>query len=210
MNQEKVWDTIAPVWNECKNKSSPEVEKFLKNKTGKILDWGCGSGRNFPSFPKGLDVYAVDFSKKMLKFAEKKAENLGLEIETFCSDSEEIPIEDDFFDSGICIAVLHCVPTRKARKKVIDELYRVLKPGSEALIMVWSKNSPRLRGKSKETFIPWASAGVEERYTYIYDKGEIEREVREAGFEIVKSWEDRNISLVVRKGIFNIGLKGSS
>lgn len=84
---------------------------------------------------------------------------------------------------------------------MIGELYRVLKPGVEALIMVWSRNSPRLKHKPKETFIPWISAGVKKRYTYIYDKKEIEREVREAGFEIVSSEEDRNISLIVRKSI---------
>ena len=135
----------------------------------------------------------------MLGFAREKAGNFGLEIETFHSSSNEIPVGDDFFDSGICIAVLHCVPTEKARGKMVEELYRVLKPGAEALIMVWSKNSPRLKGKSKETFIPWTSAGIENRYTYIYDKDEIEREVRDAGFEIVRSWEDRNVCLVVRK-----------
>ncbi len=202
MNQEKVWDTIAPVWNEYKNKSSLEVGNFLEGRKGKVVDWGCGSGRNFSSFPKGLKVYAVDFSRRMLGFAREKAGNLGLEIKTFHSSSNEIPIEDDFFDSGICIAVLHCVPTGKARQKMIRELYRVLKPGAEALIMVWSKNSPRLKNKPKETFIPWTSAGIENRYTYIYDKGEIEREVEDAGFEIVGSEEDRNISLVVRKGGF--------
>lgn len=135
----------------------------------------------------------------MLKFAKKKAEGLGLRIEVFQSDSNKIPIEDNFFDSGICIAVLHCVPTEKARQIMINELYRVLKPGAEALIMVWSKNSPRLKNKPKESFVPWTSAGVEKRYTYIYDKNEIEQEVNKAGFEIISSREGRNISLIVKK-----------
>ena len=203
MEQEKVWDSIAPVWNEYKNKPSLEVKKFLRGKEGKILDWGCGSGRNFQSFSKDSLVYAIDFSREMLKFAKKRAENLGLKIEGFYSSSNKIPIVDDFFDGGICIAVLHCVPTEKARQKIIEELYRVLKPGAEALIMVWSKNSPRLKNKPKETFIPWTSAGIENRYTYVYDKEEIEQKVKEAGFEVVSSEEDRNISLIVRKPIFS-------
>lgn len=199
MKQEEVWDTIAPIWNKYKNKPSLEVEKFLKGRKGKIIDWGCGSGRNFSSFLKDSQVYAVDFSKKMLRFAKKKADSLGLKIETLHSTSNEISIEDNFFDSGICIAVLHCVPTKKARQKMVDELYRVLKPGSEALIMVWSRNSPRLKNKPKETFVPWASAGVEKRYTYIYDKKELEQEVKDAGFEVVNSKETINIILTVRK-----------
>ena len=199
MEQKKVWDTIAPLWNTQKIKPSFEVEEFLRKKRGKILDLGCGSGRNFQSFSKDSQVYAVDFSNEMLNFAKKKAESLGLKIEVFQFNFNKIPIEDNFFDSGICIAVLHCVPTDKARQTMIDELYRVLKPGAEALIMVWSKNSPRLKNKPKETFVPWTSAGVEKRYTYIYDKTEIEQEVNKAGFEIISSREGRNISLIVKK-----------
>ena len=199
MKQEKVWDTIAPTWNEYRKKPSIEVVNFLKGKEGKILDLGCGSGRNFSSFSKSSHIYAVDFSKEMLKLAKIKAENLRLKIESFHSSSNKIPIKDNFFDSGICIAVLHCIQTKKAREKMIDELYRVLKPGVEALIMVWSKNSPRLKNKPKENFIPWTSAGVEKRYNYTYDKKELEQEVFGAGFEIVNSKENKNIILTVRK-----------
>ena len=149
MEQEEVWDTIAPEWNRCKNKSSFNVENFLRKKKGKILDLGCGSGRNFSVFPEDSQIYAVDFSKKMLEFAKKKADNLGLKIRMFQSSSSEIPLKDNFCDSGICIAVLHCVPAGKARQKMIDEFYRVLKPGVEALIMVWSRNSLRLKNKPK-------------------------------------------------------------
>lgn len=199
MKQEKVWDMIAPMWNEYKVRPSLDVENFLRGKTGKILDWGCGSGRNFPSFSKNSQVYAIDFSKEMLKFAKRKAKSLGLKIEMLYYSSNKIPVDDNFFDSGICIAVFHCVPTEKARQKMVSELYRVLKPGAEALVMVWSKNSPRLKNKPKETFVPWTSVGVEKRYTYIYDKEEIEQGFKEAGFEIISSEEDRNISLVIRK-----------
>ena len=68
MNQEKVWNTIAEKWAEYRKKPVPEVIKFLKNKSGKILDLGCGSGRHFLS---GKKIYGIDFSDKMLKLAEK-------------------------------------------------------------------------------------------------------------------------------------------
>lgn len=201
MDQEKVWDAIAARWAEYKNRPSPEVENFLKNKEGEILDLGCGSGRNFQAFPKNSSIYAFDFSKEMLKFATRKAKKIGLKIKTFYLSSNKIPFEGDFFDSGICIAVLHCIPTKKARQKMICELYRVLKRGAEALIMVWSKSSPRLKNKPKETFVPWISAGIKKRYTYIYDKEEIGEKVKKAGFEIIKIWENENINVIVRKPI---------
>jgi len=199
MNQEKVWEKIAPKWNELKNTPFLAVEKFLKGKKGKILDLGSGSGRNFPYFPKGSEIYAVDFSAKMLKYAEEKAKKYGFVIKTVKADTTKLPLEDNFFDYGICIAVLHCIETNKKRQKTLKEFYRVLKKGGKGLVSVWGRNSPRVKNKPKETYVPWISAGVKKRYTYLYDSGELEKDLEGAGFEIVKAWEERNINVIVRK-----------
>ena len=60
INQEKVWDTIAPEWEKVRQTPSPTVINFLKDKKGKILDLGCGSGRNFLK-NKNYQVYGTDF-----------------------------------------------------------------------------------------------------------------------------------------------------
>jgi len=197
-NQEKVWEKIAEKWDKSRGIPSPTVINFLKNKKGKILDVGSGSGRNFPALNKNAEIYAVDFSEKMLKFAEKNAERLRLNVKTFCFNSDSLPFKDNFFDSAICIAILHCIPEKQKRQKTISELYRTLKPESQALISVWGKNSPRLKNKAKECFIPWASAG-QERYTYIYGRNELETEVKNAGLKIVRSWEERNVNIIAEK-----------
>ena len=199
MNQEKVWDKIAPKWNELKNFPFPAVEKFLEGRKGKILDLGSGSGRNFPYFPKKSEVCAVDFSAKMLKYAEEKAKKQGLSIRTIKADTTNLPLENNFFDYGICVAVLHCIETEKKRKKTLEGFYRVLKKGGEGLISVWSRNSPRLKNRPKETFIPWTSVGIKKRYTYIYDADELKEELKAVGFEVIRSWEEKNINVIVRK-----------
>jgi len=204
-NQEKVWDSIADKWDEFREILSPSVEKFLKDKSGRILDLGCGSGRNFSGFSKNAQIYAVDFSREMLKHAEEKAKKLGLNAKTFCSNSDKIPFENDYFDSAICIALLHCIPEKDKRKETIKEIYRALKPSSQVLISVWGRNSPRLRNKEKECFIPWTIQTREEgkikqeRFTYIYDLKELEEEVRETGFKIARVWEERNINIIAEK-----------
>ena len=68
--QEQVWDKIAKKWRTFREKTPLEVEEFLKRKRGKVLDLGCGSGRNFIK-NKNIIFYGVDFSEKMLSFAEK-------------------------------------------------------------------------------------------------------------------------------------------
>ncbi len=200
--QQQVWNKIAEQWNKYRETPSPTVINFLKNKTGKILDLGCGSGRNFSAIPKTAEIYAIDFSQEMLEHAKKKniAEELTL------STTDKIPYKDNFFDSIICIALLHCIPKKQHRKNTIKEIYRTLKPKSQALISVWSRSSPRLKNKSKECFIPWTTSKQsekhiekQERFTYIYDKEELEKEVTQAGFTIIKSWEERNLNIIAEK-----------
>jgi ubiquinone/menaquinone biosynthesis C-methylase UbiE len=95
-NQEKIWDSIAEKWFLYRDKPFKEVTDFLKDKTGKVLDFGCGSGRHFLK-KEGLEFYGVDFSKKMLKLAKKKSEQINLKI-VLKKSSDKIPFKENFFD----------------------------------------------------------------------------------------------------------------
>jgi ubiquinone/menaquinone biosynthesis C-methylase UbiE len=211
-NQEEVWNKIAEKWNDFRETPSPSVIHFLKDKKGKILDLGCGSGRNFSAInnKKESKVYALDFSDKMLQYAGANGKKLGLKIEIVKSKSWQIPFEDNFFDFIICSALLHCIGGKENRFKTIKEIYRTLKPEGLAFISVWGRKSPRLKNKPKECYIPWTVKSQkefrkpeqdekQERYTYIYDLEELEKEILKAGFQIEKEWEERNINFIVRK-----------
>jgi len=209
-NQARVWDEIAGKWNEFREVPSPTVIEFLREKRGRILDLGCGSGRNFSAMAQDVDLYAVDFSEEMLVHAKEKAEKLGLKADIIHSYSGKLKFKDNYFDSIICVAVLHCISTKEERVNTIKEIYRTLKKGSSALISVWGKNSPRLKNKGKECFVSWtvkndkpARKGEaeikQERYTYVYDLEELKKEVLDVGFEIENIWEERNVNVIVKK-----------
>jgi tRNA (uracil-5-)-methyltransferase TRM9 len=199
-SQEQIWNKIAAKWNKFREIPSPSVEGFLKDKKGKILDLGCGSGRNFSAFQKKSEIYAVDFSKKMLDYAKLKAKKLKLKVKFTKSESNKLKFQDNFFYSAICIALLHCIDKKSKRQETIKELFRVLKPKAKALISVWGRNSPRLRNKPKECYVSWSIKDEkQERYTYIYDKEELEQELKSAGFKIINSWEERNLNIEVKK-----------
>ena len=68
-SQQKIWDLIAPNWNNFRQKPLRELYK-LNWKKGKILDLGCGNSRNLLPF-KQLQCYGLDFSKNMLKESRK-------------------------------------------------------------------------------------------------------------------------------------------
>ena len=198
LTQEQTWDEISGKWNEYREKPMPEVARFLKNKKGKILDLGCGSGRHFVK-NKGI-IYGIDFSEKMVKFAKKKAKKSGIKVIVKKESADDLHFEDNFFSSAIFIATLHCIETAEKREKALRELFRVLEPGSEALITVWSRNHEALKNKNKEDKIPWkVNDKVYYRYNYIYYKPELEELLKKVGFKILKSWEDDNIVVMVKK-----------
>jgi len=200
-NQENVWDEIAPLWNEYKKERNTLIDEFLKDvkKDEKILDLGCGSGRNFIK-TKGI-IYAVDFSDEMLKLAKEKADKLGIKIETIKAGAEKLPFEDDFFEHCLAVAVFHCIAEKKNRKKALKELYRVMKPKSQAFVTVWDKSAERFRNKEKDMKVSWNVNGEKIfRYYYLYNYNEFKKELEELGFKIIKRFETRaNIIVVAGK-----------
>ncbi|HLC77598.1 MAG TPA: class I SAM-dependent methyltransferase [Candidatus Nanoarchaeia archaeon] len=198
-DQKEVWDEIAPKWNEFRKDPIKEIVKFLKVKPGKILDLGCGSGRHLMNIKYGK-MYLVDFSQGQIHYAKEHAKKNHIEAEFDISPASKLNYEENFFDSAIYINTLHCIPKELDREKSLKELHRVMKPGAQAMISVWSRNSERVKNKPKEAFIPWTvDDNKHMRYYYIYEKDELESLLKNVGFKIIKSWEGENIFYVVEK-----------
>jgi tRNA (uracil-5-)-methyltransferase TRM9 len=194
MKQEEIWDAIAQPWKKFKGTTLPNVKSFLRDKKGKVLDLGCGSGRNFSAI-HGL-IYGVDFSQKMLDLAKKDFPNAHLTK----ASADKLPFEDNFFDAAIFAAALHCIDSAEKREGALRELFRILKPKAQAFISVWSRNEKRVHNKPKEALIPWTVDGKKYfRYYYIYSLEELKELLAKAGFKIVSIKEDENITVVVEK-----------
>lgn len=188
MNQEETWNKIAAEWSKYRDKPIEEVVDFLKNKKGRLLDMGCGSGRNMIK-QQELEYYGVDFSNNMVNLAKAKADKLGIKARISKSNLEKLNFDDEFFDCAIFISSLHCIEGEGARKRALQELYRVLKSGGEAMISVWDKDSNSEIGKleTNEGFVNWSKDGiVYKRYYYFYDKDELLYLLKEIGFKIIK------------------------
>jgi ubiquinone/menaquinone biosynthesis C-methylase UbiE len=115
---------------------------------------------------------------------------------------EEIPFSDEFFDYAICISALHCVQGGDVRKKVVEELYRVLKKGARAYIGVWNAKSKRFIRKTrkgeKELMIGWTDKG--ERYYYLFDEEEVHSLFKSVGFKIISTHNsEMMINFIVEK-----------
>jgi len=199
MNQREVWDKISKSWSERREEVEKDVSSFLSGKAGKVIDIGCGSGRNmFKS--SDLKFYGVDFSGKMIRLAEEKAGRDGINFDGIVRDAWDTRYSPDFFDYGIFCSALSCIVEPEDRMKSLKELYRVLKPDGKAVIRVWSRNQKRIKNRPVESYVPWTVGKNKiDRYYYIYTMSELRGEIEAAGFVVLDSFEDDNIVFRVRK-----------
>ena len=97
-------------------------KEFLKlvPEGGKILDLGCGSGRDSMNFIKlGYEVTAVDGAKEL---AKKASVLLGKEV--ILSTFEELELKEKFHGIWACASLLHI--KREDLKIVLNNLYNNL------------------------------------------------------------------------------------
>ena len=109
----------------------------------KIAEIGCGQGTTLNYLPsKGARMIGLDISWESVKQAYKGAEELG-HIDRICvvqADAEKIPFLDSVFDRVISCGVLHhTVDTAGG----IRNVYRILKPGGTAIIMLYHSGNPK-------------------------------------------------------------------
>ena len=106
-----------------KNRFSPEM---------KILDAGCGGGRNLVYFLRsGFPVFGVDWNADAIEYVRSLAQMLTPDIspENFqVSSIEKMPFPDESFNLIISNAVLHFADGERQFDRMLREMWRVLKP----------------------------------------------------------------------------------
>jgi len=202
--QEQVWDNIADSWSEYRAREIPIIAEFLKNKKGKIIDLGCGTGRNMIK-NDGIEYSGVDFSSRQIAHAKIYAKKQKIDAKLFKSKIDNLNKEDfsdKFFDYGLFIASLHCLETSEERENALKEFYRVLKKGAEALISVWDSEDKRFSGLKGDIYMSWKKDGISYmRYYYLYDKQEILDLLKSIGFSVLEIYSPREKDRFSKKNL---------
>jgi ubiquinone/menaquinone biosynthesis C-methylase UbiE len=102
------------------------------NKNTKVLDLGCGNGRNSIYLGQSFDCYCVgyDISEEAISQAGKQAEKLGLSsrlIFSVRSLASPVPLADNSVDLVLDMMSSHFLK-QKERELLHKEILRVLKP----------------------------------------------------------------------------------
>ncbi len=110
-------------------------DQILKNRFApqmKILDAGCGGGRNLVYFLRQhFQVFAVDREIEAVEYVRHLAKSFAPEIsaENFqVSAIEKMPFPDEKFDWVLSNAVLHFAENETQFNEMLSEMWRVLKP----------------------------------------------------------------------------------
>jgi len=98
----------------------------------RILEVGVGTGKNFPYYPPGSEIVAVDFSGKMLQRARNKSSAKGIDVELQLMDVQQLAFADNSFDTVVATFVFCSVPESL---KGLQELHRVCRPGGRLVLL---------------------------------------------------------------------------
>jgi ubiquinone/menaquinone biosynthesis C-methylase UbiE len=204
MGQKKVWNQIASGWSGWRNQPHRIYVNYAGEwPPGRILDIGCGNGRNsLPFAKKGFKCYGIDFSKAMIKEAGKFAKRNGMKINLKVADQGKLPFKDGTFDYCISNAALHHIETEIVRLRALKEIKRVLKPEGQAIISVWNKLQPKHIFKPSDVLEPWKTKKETlYRYYHLFTPWELKKLIETSGLDILKSSRmvEKNIEFVVKK-----------
>jgi SAM-dependent methyltransferase len=99
----------------------------------KVLDAGCGGGRNLIYFLRnGYEVYGIDPNPNAVSAVKQLSQTLApanAKENFVVASAENLPFDDNYFDLVISSAVLHFANNPDHFDNMIHSMWRVLKPG---------------------------------------------------------------------------------
>ena len=117
------------------------LDQILKGRYGspaRLLEAGCGEGRNLPYFIKnGFEVWGVDRNPAALRLlrAQGRSWHPTFDVQKFTEgDLTRLLFPPASFDAVICCAVLHFARNEAHFFRMTDELLRVLRPSGSLFL----------------------------------------------------------------------------
>jgi len=154
---------------------------LFEDLSGRLLDAGVGTGRNFPFYPPGASVVGIDLSPAMLARDTHRAHLSPARIELKQMDVTRLDFLDATFDAAVA-TFLFCVLPDELQLSALRELGRVVKPGGLIRLLEYVRPQGTIRrvvAKIWEPWIGWAYGASFDRRT--------EERIPAAGLQIQES-----------------------
>jgi ubiquinone/menaquinone biosynthesis C-methylase UbiE len=132
------WTILAPAYDRM-SRSSEEAglgelrQGLLADATGRVLEIGAGTGVNLAHFgPSVKSLVLTDPEPPMLQRLQRAATEHRPDAQVLQAPAEELPFEDDSFDTVVSTLVLCGV---EDQPRALREARRVLRPGGRLLFI---------------------------------------------------------------------------
>lgn len=117
----------------------PAFAEFERWRSRDVLEIGFGLGTDFLRFARsGARLHGVDLTPAAAEAVGQRLALEGLDADARTADAEALPFPDETFDLVYSWGVLHHTPDTE---QAMGEVRRVLRPGGEARIMLYSRRS---------------------------------------------------------------------
>lgn len=116
-----------------------EFADFDNAKGKDVLEIGVGLGADHSRFAAaGARLTGVDLTERAIAHTALRLESAGLSSRLLTADAERLPFDNESFDIVYSWGVLHHSPNTP---KAMEEVWRVLKPGGSARVMIYHRYS---------------------------------------------------------------------
>jgi ubiquinone/menaquinone biosynthesis C-methylase UbiE len=163
-----------------------EVTDRLEPEGGRVLEVSIGPGVNLPYLvgrPDVSEIYGLDISVGQLKRCREYVAHQGWDVQLQLGNAEQLPYQDNTFDGVFHLGGINFF---NDKKKAIDEMIRVTKPGRRILICDENEKG----AQAYERFMPgFKRMAGESRQVIVPPINLIPPEMREVRlFEVWKGW----------------------
>jgi len=155
--------------------------QLFRGLSGRILDAGVGTGRNFPFYPVNSTVIGIDLSPAMLARAQRRLSTATTTVELRQMDVTRLEFPDRYFDAAVA-TFLFCVLPDELQVAGMRELRRVVKPGGIIRCLEYTRPSSGLRRAMTRLWQPW----IHWAYGASFDR-QTEKQAPQAGLHIFES-----------------------
>ncbi|MGE5248679.1 MAG: methyltransferase domain-containing protein [Bacteroidota bacterium] len=127
-----------------------EIVDRLEPHGGRVLEVSVGPGVNLPYLVHRADVaevFGLDISLGQLRRCQSYVRKKGWEVDLFLGNAENLPFRDESFDGVFHVGGINFFNNKK---RAIDEMIRVSRPGARILIADETERGAR----GYERFIP--------------------------------------------------------
>jgi ubiquinone/menaquinone biosynthesis C-methylase UbiE len=114
-----------------------EFADFGTARGQRVLEIGVGLGADHIRFAEaGAELFGIDLTERAVEHTSLRLAAYGLSSKLSVGNAEHLEFPDGYFDRVYSWGVLHHSP---ATQDAVYEVFRVLKPGGQAQVMVYHK-----------------------------------------------------------------------